>query len=431
MSTHFDRGVLLYQQDRHAQAEHELGRAVAEDPDSSAAHAFLALCLAEQGKLDGAEDEARAAVRCGPDDPFAHLALAQVLYKRDKLPAADRAARESLRLDPSYPSAYAILAAVRHDRQDFEGALRAAEDGLARDPDHRGCAALRTMALLKLGRTDDAVTTAGDALRRGPDDALAHTAQGWALLQDRRPADALPHFREALRLDPTSGWARDGMVAALKARYWVYRQMLGFFLWMGRLGQAARVGVLIGLLVAQWGLGRLADAVPAARPFAYPALLALIGFVVLTWVADPLFNLLLRLNRFGRHALTPDERRQSAWVGACVLAGVVAVGLGAVWLGPIGYTTAFGCLFLLIPVSAVFRIPAGWPRRVMAGYAVGMAGLIGGMDYCFADAVWEFGRGQEAAGRAAVRAAWQFFDAVLVAGFLAGFLANGLGTVRR
>ncbi|MDB5311521.1 MAG: tetratricopeptide repeat protein [Gemmataceae bacterium] len=46
---------------------------------------------------------------------------------------------------------------------------------------------------------------------------------GWALLHARQPAEALTHFREALRLDPTNEWARDGLIEALKARYWVYR----------------------------------------------------------------------------------------------------------------------------------------------------------------------------------------------------------------
>jgi tetratricopeptide (TPR) repeat protein len=431
MSTHLSRGILLYQQDRYALAEQELRLAVAEEPEDPTAHAFLALCLAEQGKLDPAEGEAGLAIRYGPDDPFAHLVLAHVLFKRGRPAEAERVARESLRLDPTDAGTYAVLAAIRHDRRDWRGALEAAEDGLAHDPSHPGCTAARTLALLQLGRADDAGDAAADALRRNPDDPLAHTAQGWAELHAGRPRQALTHFREALRLDPSSEWARDGMIEALKARYWLYRQILRFFLWMGRLGRTAQWGLILGLLVVQQVLAQVGRANPALRPLTTPLLLALLAFVILTWVAEPLFNLLLRLNRFGRFALGRDQRRQSHWVGAVLLAGLLALAYGVA--APHGYdvpgwTTAFGCLLLLMPVSAVFRVPAGWPRWAMALYSLGMAGMIVGTVGCFYDAL------TAATPQGAEEMADQgfaLFRYTTWAGLLSGFLANGLMTVRR
>ncbi len=430
MSTHLPCGILLYQQDRYALAEQELRLAVAEEPEGPTAHAFLALCLAEQGKLDPAEEEAKLAIRYGPDDPFAHSVLAHVLFKRGRPAEAERAARESLRLDPTDAHTYSILAAIRHDRRNWRGALEAAEDGLAHDPNHPGCTAARTLALLQLGRADDAGDAAADALRRNPDDPLAHTAQGWAELHAGRPKPALVHFREALRLDPTSEWARQGMIEALKARYWLYRQMLRFFLWMGRRSRRAQWGVILGLLLAQQAFGRLADANPAVRPFVLPILYALSTFVVLTWVAAPLFNLLLRLNRYGRYALSPDQRRQSHWVAGLIGAGLAAVPFWLFGRGlfeVLGETTAVTCLLLLLPVSAVYEVPTGWPRRVMALYSVGIVVVWGVMVGNFVDASQALGAGEF---RAAVRAGWDAFNVILVAAFLSGFLANGLMTDR-
>ena len=377
MSTHLARGILLYQQDRYGLAEQELGQAVIEEPQNSTAHCFLALCLVEQGKLDPAEDEAKLAIRYGADDSFAHTVMAHVLFKRGRPVEAERAARESLRLDPTDAHTYSVLAAIRHDRRNWRGALEAAEDGLKYDPNHPGCTTARTLALLQLGRTDDAGDAADDALRRNPDDPLAHTAQGWAELHASRPQKALTHFREALRLDPSSEWARHGMIEALKARYWLYRQMLRFFLWMSRLSRQAQWGLILGLIVAQQVLVQVGRANPVLRPLTTPLLLALLAFVILTWVAEPLFNLLLRLNRFGRFALDRDQRRQSHWVGGVLLVGLLALGYGVVAPGDYdvpGWTTAFGCLLLLMPVSAVFRVPTGWPRWVMVLYRSGWPG---------------------------------------------------------
>lgn len=430
MSTHLARGVLLYQQDRYALAEQELGRAVVEEPENPRAHGFLALCLAEQGKLDPAEGEAKLAVRYGPDDAFAHSVLAGVLFKRGRPAEAERAARESLRLDPTDAHTYSILAAIRHDRRNWRGALEAAEDGLAYDPNHPGCTTARTLALLQLGQTDDARDAAGDALRRNPDNPHAHAAQGWAELHAGRPKEALTHFREALRLDPSSDWARHGLIEALKARYWLYRQMLRFFLWMGRLSRQAQWGLILGLIVAQQVLAQAGRANPVLQPLTTPLLLALLAFVILTWVAEPLFNLLLRLNRFGRFALDRDRRRQSHWVGGVLLAGLLALGYGVV--APRGYdvpgwTTAFGCLLLLMPVSAVFRVPAGWPRGVMALYSLGMAGMIAATVACFYEALTA--ASLEGAEESA-DAGFALFRYTVWAGFLSGLLANVLATVR-
>jgi Flp pilus assembly protein TadD len=430
MSEHLPRGILLYQQDRYALAEQELRLAVAEATEDSTAHAFLALCLAEQGKLDPAGDEAKLAVRYGADEAFPHSVMAHVLFKRGRPAEAEAEARESLRLDPTDAHTYSILAAIRHDRRNWRGALEAAEDGLAYDPNHPGCTTARTLALLQLGQTDDAGDAAADALRRNPDNPLAHTSQGWAELQAGRPDAALTHFREALRLDPSSDWARHGMIEALKARYWIYRQMLRFFLWMGRLSRQAQWGLILGIVVVQQVLGQVGQANPALRPFTLPLLLGVIGFVVLTWVAEPLFNLLLRLNRFGRFALDRDQRRQSHWVGGIVLVGLLALGYGVVASGGYdvpGWTTAFGCLLLLMPVSAVFRVPTGWPRWVMTLYAVGMAGMIAATVACFYEALTaKTLKGAEEM----ADAGFDLFRYTVYAGFLSGFLANGLVMVR-
>ena len=45
----------------------------------------------------------------------------------------------------------------------------------------------------------------------------------------------------------------------------------------------------------------------------------IIAFVMLTWIASPLFNFLLRFNRFGRLALSDDQRVASSWIGGCFL----------------------------------------------------------------------------------------------------------------
>lgn len=431
---HFERGLLLYQQDRHPAAEAELKLALLGNPEFALAHAILALCLLEQGKLEAAAEEVGQALRLQPGLSFCHYARAHVLMKQHKLADAEDSIGEALRLDPTDASFYAVKASISLDRRNATAAVHAAEEGLAFDPNHPGCSAIRTMALLRLGRTADATAQTADSLRRDPQDALAHTGRGWALLHEKKPVEALHHFRESLRIDPTNEFAREGLIEALKARYWLYRQMLGFFLWMSRLNPSTQWMVIIGLFVLQRALGAAARNNPALRPFAEPALFALIGFVVLTWIASPLFSLLLRLNRFGRLALSREEIRQSNWIGLMLLLCLVTIPFAMLDEGIVSLfatTTGVTVLVMLLPVTSIFRLPPGWRRHGMRAYVGAMIVAWGVMAYCFVESERAFDRGQVNAARESLEAGKDAFQANLLAGFLSGFLVNGLTTFRR
>lgn len=368
MSTHYDRALLLYQQSRYDLAEQELRLAMADEPNSASAHALLALCLCSRKDYREATRAAEDAVALSPDVPFTHYALAYVLYHRDQLQEAETVIEQALELAPWDADYYSLLASIRFDRRRWPAALEAAEQGLALDAEHDGCANLRAMALVKLGRRAEAGVTIGDALRRDPDNALTHANQGWTLLEQRQPEKALEHFREALRLEPNLEWAREGIVEALKARHWLYRQMLRYFLWMRRLSGRAQWGVVLGLLLLQNVLGSALP--PEAAPLGRLLFWCLIVFALLTWTADPLFNLLLRLNRFGRLALSRQQIWASNLVGFCLLSALLALGGWAV-SGDFRFAMSAlisGCLVL--PVAATFKCAAGWPRWVMASYTI-------------------------------------------------------------
>lgn len=428
---HFERGLLLYQQDRHPQAEKELRQALAANPEHAPAHAILALTLSEQGKIEAAAEEAEQAIRLDPHYAFAHYARALVFAKQERNAEAQQAVLEALRLDPTSPGFYALLASIHLNRRNPIAAIEAAEQGLAYDPTHAGCSALRTMALLRLGRTHDAQTETAEALRRDPQDSLAHAGRGWALLHEKQPGEALIHFREALRLDPTDEYARDGLVEALKARYWIYRQVLAFFLWMGRMSTGRQWVFLIGLMVVHRILIAIARNQPNLQPFVRPVIFALLAFMVLTWLADPLFILLLRLNRFGRLVLNDQERRQSGWIGSVIaagLAGLIAWAIVPAPYGELGVIWAIACGVMLIPLAAIFNCPAGWRRRTMTLYTLGMAAATFGAIACLLIAMGQENR--QIMNQWAERATTLFIG-VVIAGLLSGWLANGLITLRR
>lgn len=375
MSRHLDRAQLLFDQSRHELAMAELHQHLAEDPDNPLVHSMLALCLSELKQFAEATKEAELAIHLGPSIAFTHYALAHVLLDRNQPALALPAAQEALRLDPEDADYFATLARIHFLQSRWREALDAANQGLALDSEHLACTNLRAMSLMKLGRKAEAGATIDTALARNPENALTHANQGWTLLERRQPKQAMEHFREALRLDPELEWARSGIVEAMKARHGVYRWMLMWFFWMARLPPRVQWGVVIGGYFVVQALSRLQDAHPGWSLWIAPLLFAYVLFALMTWIADPLFNLLLRLNRFGRLALTREQVVASNWLGLCVLAGVTSFAAAMLLDSGALLLAALVCCVLTIPVSAIFRCVRGRPRTLMTVYTIALASV--------------------------------------------------------
>jgi hypothetical protein len=124
--------------------------------------------------------------------------------------------------------------------------------------------------------------------------------------------------------------ARAGLASALKARHRLFGFVLQFLLQLDRF----RAWV-IWLFLLEMFLGlSMADEFSLTHPdWSVPILLVEAVFfsvLVLVCVAQPLFDLVLRLDREGRRALTAELEQASNWSALCLLA---ALGLGAVRAG--------------------------------------------------------------------------------------------------
>ncbi|MBX3427683.1 MAG: tetratricopeptide repeat protein [Pirellulales bacterium] len=375
MTPHFQRGTLLAQQSRWLDAARELKKHLAEQPADPAALGLFALCLVQIDKFDEAEAAVRRAVARAPDEPDSHYYHAIVLRRRGRFREAEAAARTAVRLDPESPQYFSQLSATLFVQEKWEEALAAADAGLALDAEHVQCLNFRTMALTHLGSAAQAVATVDATLAANPEDAFSHANKGWALLHQNRPAPAADHFRESMRLDPTCEYARAGLVEATKARNPVYRIVLKYFLWMSRLDSRARWGVILGGYFAARTLTRAARHNPSLAPWVVPLLILYALFVLTTWFAVPMSNLLLRLSRDGRLMLDGDERASAHWFAGCMttmavgsIGGYFADSVPLLVLGAVGFGLA-------LPATIFYRCDQGWPRNVMRWIAVALAAV--------------------------------------------------------
>ncbi|NEP18900.1 MAG: tetratricopeptide repeat protein [Leptolyngbya sp. SIO4C1] len=371
----FDRALLLFEQSRFAQAESTLRSLLSEAPENARAQALLAITLTRLERYAEAIETGQQAIAAEPDMPFAHYALADVHYHRDAYPEAEQAITAALQLDPMNESFYSLQGGIFADQERWPAALAAAEKGLAIDATHTGCSTLRALCLKQLNRLEEAAASIESSLLQDPENALAHANQGWLWLDRGQPKQAQVSFQEALRLQPDLDWARRGMIQSLKATNVVYGAFLRYALWMSKLSEGRR-WLVIALLVVGFRILRIvAQTGPIGMAVAAPLIFLYLSFVLFSWVADPLFNLLLRFNRYGRLLLSKDELAASNWIGGLLLTALLIAGSAIAlqsWLVAVGCAIALG---MIIPTSAVYQCSAGWPRQTMIVYSGSMAGL--------------------------------------------------------
>lgn len=365
MNPRLQRGLLLLEQGRHNQAEHELRQALVAEPNDSVTHAALGICLAKREQFAEAGQQTSRAIELAPDQPFGFYAHALVLRDRNRLDEAEKAIEQAIDLDPHDADYQALLGQLYLRQSKWEKALHAAQAGLAVEPDNVDCTNVEARALTQLNRPRDARAVMTEALARDPENAWTHANLGWTLLGDRKYEQAMDHFREALRLEPDMEWARLGVIEALKAKRILYRPILAYFLWISQFRARAQWGIILGAFVGARVLNSVAAANPALAPWVWPIIIAYSVWALSTWMAAPLFNVVLLLDPLGRLALSRNEKIASALVGGCVLGALVCVAGALAGLSNACIPAAIVCGLLIPPISQIFNYDSGWPRVSM------------------------------------------------------------------
>jgi Flp pilus assembly protein TadD len=375
MNNRYERSQLLLGQRRYDLAERELRNLLADDPNDGVALSLLALCiLNDNERIIEASDTAQRAVGVMPDEPLAHYASATCFLRRNRFDEAEAAIQTSLALDPHDADAFAVLARALLGRQRYEDALATVEQGLAIDPEHGDCSSLRAITLERLGRDSEAVSASIDRLKKDPQDPMAHASHGYTLLQSGDYQKAQVAFREALRLDPENDMARMGLITALNNRSFLFRMVHKFYVAMSRLNAKAAFFLIFGAWILVQLLSQLADQYPILKPIVFPIIGLYVMFVVLTWIASPLFNTFLRFHPFGQHLLNRAQTWASNLIAPCLMLSLFSLFIGYwvsdIWLGVLAGAYWLG---MAIPIAGAFGMEDPKRRLLLGVIAVGIA----------------------------------------------------------
>jgi tetratricopeptide (TPR) repeat protein len=290
-----------------------------------------------------------------PEHPFVLYVAGAVALQQGAVLEAIRAAQEARQLDPNYADAVLLEARARATAGQWTRVTALADRVVEQEPENEEAAVLAALAR-SVERDGVLDNEAWKSLaERFPLNPVARAGSGWTRMHAGQIRAARAEFEQALALDPSLPWAKRGLALALKARNPVYALLLRFFLWFSRLPARTRTYVLIGGLLGYNFLRRTARAEPELKPFITPLLIAYAGFVVLSWLADPLLNLVLMARPEGRRLLTPDEKRGALLVGACLTLAALLGGIAALTPWKSAGLSAFGVAFTSFAVSAAHQ----------------------------------------------------------------------------
>jgi len=366
------RAILLMQQNRNADAEKELRRVLADDPNLAIAHALLSRCLTEQKRTDESIREADMAVGLEPNGAYIHFCRAYAMWQADRNRDALESVDAAIGLEYDDESYHSLRGGILMSMNRWEEARTSLRNALAINPEHETSLSQLSFLESRLGNADEAAILASTARRSAPENSAAHSATGMSLVHQGKPREAFDSFREALRLDPNCEMARHGLILSLKMHHWFYRMMFKYFSSMMRLSGKLQWTIVIGFYIIYRILVEVLEKHPQYAPIVVPLMILYLVFFFFSWLADPLTYALLWFSRWGRMAMSIREKLTGAVFACMFIGGGVATALGfsghQAFLLP-GVVT----LLLLIPVCLALLRCTRTESRGLAVYAGAMA----------------------------------------------------------
>jgi tetratricopeptide (TPR) repeat protein len=334
------RGEMLRNQSRHAEAEKYLQQAITEQPSNAEGYYQLAFCYCNWSNHgQKALDTIDRALSLDPNRAEFYSLWAWILGNLGKQKDAIQVADHALEINP-----HSILALNAQTRaysalHDWKQAEAHARRTLALNSRNELAANLLAQALRQQDRLQESDAVTASLLAQVPDNAMAQCNAGWSALQAGDHRRANQHFLEALRLDPDYDYARRGLLHSFNSKVWIYRIYFQFVAWLGK----HRKGMRYFLLAVIYVVYRLVITELRAEfgeQSVYWIFVVVALYFIIFGFGRSFGNFFLLFDRFARHALNPKEKRLSI---------LVAIGYGLI----LGIEIQGGAWFQTAILSAI------------------------------------------------------------------------------
>ena len=309
------RGHLLRNQSRFAEAERYLGQAISEQPLDAEGHYEMAFCYCNwTGHSKPALQAIDRAISIDPGQARFFALRAWILGNLKKYKDAIRVGDEALVLNPHDILALNAQTRAYSAMSDWKRAEANSRRTLSLNARNAVAANLLAQALRQQGRLAESEAVTAGLLAHVPNNPMAQANAGWSALRAGDHRRANRHFLESLRLDPGCDYARQGLLHSLNSRVWIYRMYFQFVSWLGRHRRGTRY-VLLGLIYVAFRLIVTGLHRAYGDQSFYWVFVAIALYIIIFGSGRSFGNLFLLLDPFARHALTAKEKRWSIFVG--------------------------------------------------------------------------------------------------------------------
>lgn len=363
-----ERAEILLNQKRYDEAEGILSEMLSLDPNDSHVLYLLSEISLQKNNPDKADELINSAIALYPDSPYYFYLKSRIYLQKEKIDQAEDYIKEAINLYPAEAAFFTLWGQMELLQKKYEDALGHANHALSIDANDIYALNLRSTALLKLNRKDESFGTIAEALQENPNNSFTHSNYGWGLLEKGEVDKSLKHFSESLKNNPNSIHAREGMKEALKARFFIYNWFLKYSFWIGNMSAKYQWIFILGFYFGSKGLRALAANNESLAPYLYPLIMLLFVFAFSTWIIEPLSNLFLRFNYYGKHLLNKEQKLSSSIIGGSLLISVLSLITYFVTGGFEWAALAFFMFTMMIPLSRLFARP----RALFMGYNIAM-----------------------------------------------------------
>ena len=307
---------LLLKQNRAQDAIRLLRNHLSQHPEDVKSQLQLSLALYLNHELRESREMAEALLAEHPMEFGIVNLLAEIDLTEEKYSEAESKSKYLLELDPENPHFHLLVARIKEAQRFYDSAIQHLNKALELDPGHVDALNFKAVIAERVGNDQEVASSIRELLALDPDNPTSIANHGLQLLNQGNVEGALTRFQEALALQASNPLARHGMQEALKSKFWIYRMFFHYKKFISKLsGQQAWI-FIIGSYIGY----RLLAAAAANSEGILKTLLTLIVILIaatflLSWVINPLMNLFLWTNKFGKVLLDKEAKIMAKYTG--------------------------------------------------------------------------------------------------------------------
>jgi len=334
-----DKMSILLGQSRYPELEQLARQFISTHPEIGEYKYYLSHALQLQGRLDEADEVADALLNSDPSRVEFIELKARIDIDQERLVEAERKLKGLLQSELILPEYYVLLGQIKFRQNNYDKSLYYLDLALEQDAENLDALNMRTAVAGLIG-DEKALDNVEEALAMDPNNAYAIANHGSHLLHQGKEKEALERFKEALAIEPENALAQFGLLEAMKSRFWPYKMLHKYGMFMNKLSGKQSWTVIIGAyLLYRFVLGT-ARANPELKSILYPIAGLMVVMFISTWVLSPLMNLTLLTNSYGRLLLDEDEKKSAYISGMAFMLMLI-------------------CLILWGVIGSKFMLPAG------------------------------------------------------------------------